>query len=55
MKKTNNKVSQHKAKRYAKNKKRLNNKPYLSKFERQQLAKRAEIIYPIISNMANNA
>ena len=54
MKKNNNKVSQHKAKRYTKNKKRMKDKPYLSKFERQQIAKRAEIIYPIISNMANN-
>ena len=54
MKKNNNKVSQHKAKRYTKNKKRMKDKPYLSKFERQQIAKRAEIIYPIINNMANN-
>lgn len=44
MKKTNNKVSQHKAKRYAKNKKRLKDKPHLSKFERRQLAIRASIL-----------
>lgn len=44
MKKNNNKVSQHKAKRYSKNKKRLKDKPYLSKFERKQLAIRQSIL-----------
>jgi urease subunit alpha len=37
MRKSNNKVSQHKIKRATKNKKRIQAKPYLSKFERQQL------------------
>ena len=44
MKKNNNKTSQHKAKRYAKNKKRIKDKPYLSKHERELIAKRQEII-----------
>jgi len=44
MKKNNNKVSQHKAKRYSKNKKRLKDKPYLSKHERKLIAKRQEIL-----------
>jgi hypothetical protein len=54
MKKNNNRVSQQKSKRYAKNKKRLKDKPYLSKFERQQLAKRAEILGQSLSSMAGN-
>ena len=44
MKKTNNKVSQHKIKRANKNKKRVQAKPYLSKFERKQKAIREQII-----------
>ena len=44
MKKTNNKVSQHKSKRYAKNKKRLSTKTHLSKFERKQQRIREEIL-----------
>jgi hypothetical protein len=44
MKKNNNKSSQHKAKRYAKNKKRLKDKPYLSKHERKLIVKRQEIV-----------
>jgi hypothetical protein len=44
MKKSNNKVSQHKAKRYAKNKKRVADKPHLSKFERKQARIREEIL-----------
>ena len=44
MKKNNNKASQHKAKRYAKNKKIIKDKPYLSKHERKLIAKRQEII-----------
>jgi len=55
MRKNNNKVSQHKAKRYAKNKKRMKDKPYLSKFERQQLAKRAEILGASLNVLRNNA
>lgn len=49
MKKTNNKVSQHKAKRYAKNKKRIKEKPYLSKFEKQQIILREKILQPYLS------
>jgi hypothetical protein len=44
MKKTNNKVSQHKIKRAVKNKKRTQDKPHLSKFERQQQRIREEIV-----------
>ena len=44
MKKSNNKVSQHKIKRANKNKKRVKAKPSLSKFERQQAVLRSEII-----------
>jgi len=55
MKKNNNKISQHKAKRYAKNKKRMKDKPYLSKFERQQLAKRAEILGASLNVFRSNA
>ena len=44
MKKTNNKVSKHKIKRALKNKKRIQDKPYLSKSERKLIAKRQEII-----------
>lgn len=44
MKKTNDKVSQHKAKRAVKNKKRIKDKPYLSKHERKLIAKRQDII-----------
>jgi hypothetical protein len=36
MKKSNNKVSQHKQKRASKNQKRIAAKPYLSRFERKQ-------------------
>ena len=44
MKKSNNKVSQHKIKRAEKNKKRTKAKPHLSKFERQQALLREQII-----------
>jgi hypothetical protein len=44
MKKTNNKVSQHKIKRAVKNKKRTQDKPHLSKFERKEKRIREEII-----------
>jgi len=40
MKKSNNKVSQHKIKRANKNKKRIKAKPYLSKFERIKIFKK---------------
>jgi hypothetical protein len=45
MKKSNNKVSQHKIKRATKNKKRIQAKPYISKFERKQAMLREEIIF----------
>lgn len=45
MKKSNDKVSQHKIKRAAKNKKRIQAKPYMSKFERKQKAIREGIIF----------
>ncbi len=54
MKKNNNKSSQHKAKRYAKNKKRLKDKPHLSKFERRQEAIRAAILYPALNRIQNS-
>jgi len=44
MKKSNNKVSQHKIKRATKNKKRIQSKPYLSRFERKQTFLREQII-----------
>jgi hypothetical protein len=53
MKKNNNKISQHKAKRYFKNKKRLKDKPYLSKHERKLIAKRQEIISSSLKSISN--
>lgn len=53
MKKINDKVSQHKAKRHAKNKKRIKEKPYLSKFERKMIAKRQEIISAGLRSISN--
>jgi hypothetical protein len=44
MKKSNDKVSQHKIKRAMKNKKRIQDKPYLSKFERKQIEIRKRIL-----------
>ena len=44
MKKSNDKVSQHKIKRAAKNKKRIQAKPYLSRFERKQIEIRKRIL-----------
>lgn len=44
MKKSNNKVSQHKIKRATKNKKRTQSKPHLSKFEERQIKIREELI-----------
>jgi hypothetical protein len=45
MKKSNDKVSQHKIKRANKNKKRVKAKPYLSKFERKQAFLREKIVF----------
>jgi hypothetical protein len=44
MKKTNDKVSQHKIKRANKNKKRIQAKPHVSKFERKQIEIRKRIL-----------
>ena len=44
MRKSNNKASQHKIKRALKNKKRIKDKPYMSKFERKQAFLREQII-----------
>lgn len=53
MKKSNNKVSQHKIKRAAKNKKRIQAKPYMSKFERKQAFLRQQIISGALTLMNN--
>lgn len=53
MKKSNNKVSQNKMKRAEKNKKRIQAKPYLSKFERKQAFLREQIVSGAL-NLANN-
>lgn len=45
MKKSNNKVSQHKAKRALSNKKRIQKKPYMSRFERKQALLREQIVF----------
>jgi hypothetical protein len=50
MKKSNNKVSQHKIKRANKNKKRTQAKPYLSKFERKQAFLRQSIISSMLTS-----
>jgi hypothetical protein len=50
MKKSNNKASQHKIKRSVKNKKRIQDKPYMSKFERQQKSIREGIISSAINS-----
>jgi hypothetical protein len=50
MKKSNDKVSQHKIKRAAKNKKRIQDKPYMSKFERKQKAIREGIIFNYLNS-----
>jgi hypothetical protein len=44
VKKSNDKVSQHKIKRANKNKKRIQAKPYLSRFERKQIEIRKRIL-----------
>lgn len=54
MKKSNNKVSQHKIKRATKNKKRVQAKPYLSKFERQQATLREQIIQQHLFHASQN-
>ena len=53
MKKSNNKVSQHKIKRAVKNKKRIQSKPYLSKFEQKQNRIREEIVLGSLRSVPN--
>lgn len=53
MKKTNNKVSQHKIKRASKNKKRTKAKPQISRFERRQNRIREEIILGSLRSVPN--
>jgi hypothetical protein len=52
VKKSNNKVSQHKIKRAEKNKKRIQDKPYLSRFERKQKFIREQIILGALQQVA---
>jgi hypothetical protein len=54
MKKSNNKVSQHKIKRANKNKKRVKAKPHSSKFERQQAFLREQIIQQSVFRASQN-
>ena len=53
MKKSNKKVSQHKIKRAVKNKKRIQAKPYLSKFEQRQNRIREEIVLGSLRSVPN--
>jgi hypothetical protein len=55
MKKSNNKVSQHKIKRAVKNKKRIQAKPYLSKFERRQIVLRESIVSNALTLVNSNS
>lgn len=50
MKKSNNKVSSHKQKRYAKNKARLKDKPQLSKQQRKEMRIRDYLTQQIYLN-----
>jgi hypothetical protein len=54
LKKSNNKVSQHKNKRAVKNKKRVKAKPHLSKFERKQAFLREQIIQQSLFKASQN-
>ena len=53
MRKSNNKVSKHKIKRAEKNKKRIQAKPYLSKFERKQKFIREQIVLGALKSVPN--
>lgn len=55
MKKSNNKVSQHKIKRASKNKKRVKSKPQLSRFERRQAFLREQIILHSLQQASQNS
>jgi hypothetical protein len=52
MKKSNNKVSQHKAKRANKNKKRIQSKPKLSRFERRQNMIREQLLLGALQSIS---
>lgn len=52
MKQSNNKVSKHKIKRANKNKKRVQGKPYISKFERKQKRIREELLLGAINTIS---
>lgn len=51
MKKSNNKVSQHKAKRASSNKKRIQKKPHMSRFERKQAFLREQIVFSALQSV----
>jgi hypothetical protein len=53
MKKSNNKVSQHKIKRAKKNKKRIQEKPHISKFERRQILIRESLLSNALNSFNN--
>ena len=53
MRKSNNKASQHKIKRAVKNKKRIQAKPYLSRFERKQKFIREQIVLGALKSVPN--
>lgn len=55
MKKSNDKVSQHKSKRAAKNKKRIQAKPYLSRFERKQAFLREQIVLGALQSVPESS
>ena len=52
MKKSNNKVSQHKIKRANKNKKRIQSKPQLSRFERRQNLIREQLLLGVMQSIS---
>jgi hypothetical protein len=52
MKQSNEKVSQHKIKRADKNKKRVQGKPHLSKFERKQKRIREELLLGVMNTIS---
>lgn len=53
MRKSNNKASQHKIKRAVKNKKRIQAKPNLSRFERKQKFIREQIVLGALKSVPN--
>jgi hypothetical protein len=53
VRKSNNKASQNKIKRAVKNKKRIQAKPYLSRFERKQKFIREQIVLGALKSVPN--